>query len=173
MPRYANTHREVHRGCWVIHSSFVPPCRRARWGEEIWVHTEEGPQVEGWESQDPWKPLISNTIYSEWAFLISKNNACEVQQDRANQILSESILGSYSEATRDAPGPQGMHQNTGYLEEKMCCNMFFILHRTFTKKEKDKCGMCVREKNTENLAYCSHKIFIRTVFVSSQGFIFI
>lgn len=37
------------------------------------------------------------------SFLISKNNTIEVQQDRANQILSVSILGSYSEPTRDTP----------------------------------------------------------------------
>lgn len=52
-------------------------------------------------------------------FLISKNNAFEVQQDRANQILSVSILGSYSEPTRDTPGPQGVDQNIGCLQGRM------------------------------------------------------
>ena len=106
------------------------------------------------------------------SFLISKENAFEVQWDTENQILSVSILGSYSEPTRDTPGPQGVDQNMECLEGRMYCNTSFLCSTKHSPKKTCFGGVFV-EKNAVNVAYSFHQIFTRKVFGSSQGCFFI
>lgn len=108
------------------HSSFSPPQRQTRWKKKASEQTHcREPSRRKTRVSRPLEALELVHNLSWVSFLISKENAFEVQRDTANQILSVSILGSYSEPTRDTPGPQGVDQNMECLEGRMYCNTFF------------------------------------------------